>query len=154
VRKSFRLLVALVVALAVGAILPVVHAPTASAEIYRDLGKVCVGTRAIRCAWLHLDSTNNRVRAYGAVWDNTGGSANVGINVCMAYQNADGSATVVLHTCNSVPEIGPAISYHSDTYPCYDGRQYRAHVFWTWDPPGPEHEDGILRSNWVKPNVC
>lgn len=152
--RFLRPFVALVAALAVGAVIPVVQAPTASAEIYRELGKLCGGSRAIRCGWVNLDSTNNLVRAYGAVWDNTGTGAYVGINVCVAYQNADGSATVVLETCNQVPELGTAVNYHSDTYSCRNGRQYRAYVYWTWNPPGPERETGIFNSAWVSPNVC
>jgi hypothetical protein len=59
----------------------------ASASVV-TLGKVCGGVRAVRCAWVNHDTTNNRVRGYGSVRDTTSGADAVRVSVTLLRWNS------------------------------------------------------------------
>jgi len=130
----------------------VLPAPAASAAIYQFQGIACAGSKLIRCGWVNLDSTNNRVRAYARASDTTAGTVTVDVHACLQRLNPGGAAE--MRNCGeyiSDPEVAVAIT---DTEGCSNGREYRAYVFWVWDPPGAAVERGQWWSNWVRPNVC
>lgn len=131
----------------------VLHAPPASAAIYEYQGWFCNGTKLVRCGWVNLDSTNNQVRAYGRAWDTTSARVIVDLHVCLQWRTGPG-APAEMGDCGeyiSDPEVTNA---WNDTTRCYNSRQYRAYVFWVWDPPGAAVERGQHHSSWVAPNVC
>lgn len=102
-----------------------VPATSASAEVYEKQGAWCEnGPNVSRCAWVNVDSTNNRVRAYGTLDDHTSGPDRVQVNVCI-LENGGGRCATTVGT-DSVTGRSPLIS-------CWNGNSYRAVVYWHWN---------------------
>jgi hypothetical protein len=113
----------------------------ASASVV-TLGKVCEGARAVRCAWVNHDTTNNRVRGYGSVRDTTSGADAVRVSVTLlrwntAYERFEG-----------VSSGGPQSNYDfvqagTGLITCGDGQLFRADAVWEWNGT----DSGVVRSS-------
>ena len=79
VRRGLAVLAALTLS---AVLLPT--SPASAAVV--SLGKVCAGTKAVRCAWFNHDTTNHRVRGYGSVRDTTSGTIGVRVSVTQEAQ--------------------------------------------------------------------
>ena len=105
--------------------------PSASAAVV-ELGKVCAGVKAVRCAWFNHDTTNHRVRGYGSIRDTT--SLPIGVRVSVTLERYNYS----IDEWVPVSSGGPATAYEfaqagTGLVTCGDSQLFRANVVWNWN---------------------
>jgi hypothetical protein len=127
--------VVVVTALLAGSLL--VGAPAARAEI-RLVGYHCGGTEAVRCGWMHHDTTNSRVRGYADIKDRSpGGAAQVGIVSIRLYRGTSPSGPWTEVANGGVAGWGE--NYDKDSTglaPVVQGRYYKVDYRWQFRKPG------------------
>lgn len=141
-RKTVKRVVSAVAVLTAATSAAVVPATSASAEVYKNQGFRCQGDKAVRCAWVNVDSTNNRARAYGSLVDRTSSTDYVSITVCL-LENGGGP-------CNSA-HGRDSVQTHTPLASCENGKEYKAVVHWNWNN-GQGH--GTWYSAPLHFNVC
>lgn len=142
VRRTLTVLLALVL----GVVLA--PAPSASAALV-DLGKVCAGGKAIRCAWVRHDTVNHRVRGYGSIHDTT--SPPIGVRVSVTLQRYN----YAIDRWEPVSSGGPVAAYDfaqagTGLVTCGDGQLFRADVVWEWNGT----DGGKISSSATKTTFC
>jgi hypothetical protein len=134
-RRVLTILLALSVTLVLSPMSP------AAASVV-TLGKHCEGARAVRCAWVNHDTTNNRVRGYGSVRDTTSGTDAVRVSVTLLRFNTS------YERFEAVSSGAPQSNYESvqgytGLVTCGDGQLFRADAVWEWNGT----DSGVVRSS-------
>ena len=120
----------------------------AAAEVVTR-GKHCEGARAVRCAWVNHDTTNNRVRGYGSVRDTTSGTVAVRVSVTLSRWNPS------YERWEAVSSGGPQSGYESvqagtGLVTCRDNQMFRAEAVWEWNGT----DGGRVQSTSVVISYC
>lgn len=102
----------------------------ASAQIV-TLGKKCEGARAVRCAWVNLDTTNNRVRGYGSVRDTTSGPDAVRAYVELYRLGSEG--WVFASSSSGYVDGYEFVQNSTGLNTCRPGDRYKARIRWEWN---------------------
>ena len=123
-------------------------APSANAAVV-ELGKVCAGAKAVRCAWFNHDTTNHRVRGYGSVRDTTSGPIGVRVSVTLLRYNYS------IDRWEPVSTGGPVAKYDfaqagTGLVTCGDNQLFRADVVWEWNGT----DGGRISSSATKTTFC
>jgi hypothetical protein len=120
-----------------------------AAASVKTLGYHCEGVRAVRCAWVNHDTTNNRVRGYGSVRDTTSGSDAVRVSVTLFRWNSS------YDRFEPVSSGGPQSDYefvqaYTGLVTCGDGQVFRADAVWEWNGT----DAGVVRSGSAVTSYC
>jgi hypothetical protein len=122
-----RVLTGLLTLLLMSLLLPV---SPASASVV-TLGKRCEGARAVRCAWVNHDTTNNRVRGYGSVTDTTSGPDAVRAYVELYRMGGDG--WVIASASSDARSDYDYVQNYTGLVTCRDGDMFKARIRWEWN---------------------
>jgi hypothetical protein len=103
-----------------------------AAATIKKLGYRCEGARAVRCAWVNHDTTNNRVRGYGSVQDTTSGADSVRASVTLSrwnwsYERWEGVSSGASQSDYEFVQASTGL------VTCGDGQMFRAEVVWEWN---------------------
>jgi hypothetical protein len=135
------------------AVLVLAGASAAEAEIV-ERGVICHGDRAWRCGWMHMDTTNNRVRGYASIQDHTTHQdALVQISSVRLYRTNNPDGGVWTEVANGGAS-GWAYDYDRDSTglaTCYVGHWYRVdYRYYYKDNAFAPTETGVDHSETVQ----
>ena len=123
-------------------------APPASAAVV-ELGKVCAGAKAVRCAWFNHDTVNDRVRGYGSVRDTTSAPIGVRVSVTLLRYNYSIDRWEPVSSSGQVDDYDFARA-GTDLVRCANGQLFRADVVWEWNGT----DGGRISSSATKTTFC
>lgn len=114
-------------------------APPAQAEIIYGVGNRCGGDRAVRCGYINVDTTNNRVRGYAQVTDMTlRTDTYVQISSVRLYRSSNPEGGAWTEVANGGGGVW-AQGFDSDSTglaTCHVGHYYRVDYRWHFKQPG------------------
>jgi hypothetical protein len=117
----------------------VAGAPAAQAEIIYGVGKRCAGDQAVRCGYINVDTTNNRVRGYAQITDTTFRTDTyVQISSVRLYRTSNPDGGTWTEVANGGAS-GWAQEFDNDSTSlatCYVGHYYRVDYRWHFTQPG------------------
>ena len=132
----------------------VLAAASAAEAVVVGRGLRCVGVNALRCGWVNMDTTNNRVRGYADIKDHTTHqNAQVQISSVRLYRtsNPDGGTWFEVQN-GGAP--GWAEYYDVDSTglaTCLPGHWYRVDYRWYFrDAPWEPTQTGVNSSEIVQ----
>jgi hypothetical protein len=134
-RRVLTILLALSVTLVLSPMSP------AAASVV-TLGKHCEGARAVRCAWVNHDTTNNRVRGYGSVQDTTSGTDAVRVSVTLLRFNTSYERFEAVSS-GAQQSNYESVQAYTGLVTCGDGQLFRADAVWEWNGT----DSGVVRSS-------
>lgn len=130
--------------------------PASAAVITAHQGQDCTGSQVLRCAYVNLDTTNNRVRAYATVRDVAGGS-NYDVGVSTVWIDEYSAGRWVERSFGSLASDGfrtTSDSVSSDLVTCAGGvRSYRVRMEAQWRLAG-NTSNGTLETRTSKTYTC
>jgi hypothetical protein len=130
-----RLLAPVLLSAAVVAVLPT---PAQAAVVTAHQGKSCAGSEVPRCAWINLDTSNDRMRAYADVRDAAGGgNYDVLLNTVWVDEYTAGrwvERTFVHHSSDGWHTDADLLS--ANTLTCSGSRTYRVRMEAGWRSAG------------------
>jgi hypothetical protein len=147
-RARMKRMAALVVGCVMALTTSLVAATPASAYVFELQGQVCGGSTAPRCAWMNLDSTNNRLRGYGSISDATPARVFVQLRVMVEDRSPTRDSWRVLYITN-IQGDWESFTLATGTIPCSNARIYRVTVDWNWNGIADR-----FTSREVRPNIC